>query len=382
MAQRSSVEAMKKSIGRAGLRARPADFFSTRRAGRDARPPIRIFSQTFLILVTILALVFSHDLAGQPETQTAPAMEPFTRQTYLMGTMLTMTIYGADEATAMSVSGEIIKTVEETEDQLSTWRSTSELSRLNAQPSGKPFPMTDSLCRLMQTLRERVDQTGGAFDPTVGRILQAWGIHQEIRIPTDAVLKNALSNTGFHYYNISLNTCDVVKTRDVLVDAGAFGKGEALDRVFALSTLRDFPPFLLNFGGQIAVWKKPPYNETWVSIIADPQDREGVSRIQVRFTDGSLSTSGQSEQQTWLKGQMVGHIVDPRTGRPVPGFGSVTVWSKSAMEADILSTALFVMGPENGAGWATSHHVAACFLTGKDTVFTPECKSIMTIIIK
>lgn len=338
-------------------------------------------SQCLRVQSSLLLLVAALLGTGQPETQTAPGIEPFTRQAYLMGTTLTLTIYEEDEVHALSVSGEIIKTVEETEDQLSTWRPASELSRINAQPPGKPFPMTGSLCRLMRTLRDKVDQTGGAFDPAVGRILQAWGIHREIRVPMDAELKEASENSGSRYYNISRN-CDLVKTREVLIDAGAFGKGEALDRVLALSALRDFPPLLLDFGGQIAVWKKPPHDKSWVSMIADPQDREHVSVVQVSITDGSLSTSGQSEQQTRVQGQMVGHIVDPRSGRPVPGFGSVTVWSQSALEADILSTALFVMGPEEGLTWATAHHVAACFLTGESVMFTQEAKTIMTIVIK
>lgn len=289
-----------------------------------------------------------------------------------------MTIHAGNEAAALDVSEEVVKSIEETEQQLSTWRPTSELSRLNAQPVGKPFPATASLCRLMRNLREEVEQSKGAFDPTVGRIVKAWGIHENLQVPTAASLREAVENTGFIYYSISSN-CEIEKARDVMIDAGAFGKGEALDRVLALASAGDFPPFLLNFGGQIAVWKKPPNSVDWESVLADPVDREKPSVIHARFTEGSISTSGQSEQQKEVGGKQIGHIVDPRSGEPVPAFGSVTVWSKSALEADVLSTALFVMGLDEGMRWAESHHVAACFQTGEAVFLTSSAESIMKI---
>jgi thiamine biosynthesis lipoprotein len=80
------------------------------------------------------------------------------------------------------------------------------------------------------------------------------------------------------------------------------------------------------------------------------------------MASGSLSTSGGSERDRRVQGQRIGHIIDPRTGRPSTFDGSVVVWSERGLAADIISTALYVMGPDEGLRWAEPRRIAACFL--------------------
>lgn len=133
------------------------------------------------------------------------------------------------------------------------------------------------------------------------------------------------------------------------VDSGGFGKGYALDRMLALTR----GEAMIDFGGQLVV------RGTHDVAIADPVRRD-QPLLALTLADASLSTSGDSEQP--------GHIKDPRNGESVRSRGSVSVIAADALTADILSTALYVMGPEEGLRWANEHGVAAIFITDSKLV--------------
>jgi thiamine biosynthesis lipoprotein len=150
----------------------------------------------------------------------------------------------------------------------------------------------------------------------------------------------------------------VTREADVIVDPGAFGKGEALERAEAV--LGD-SAWMIDLGGQVAVGGSAPGLGGWPVGIADPLDRTR-SLFELRMHGGSLSTSAGAERDVTVDGHRVGHILDPRTGRPAAFHGSVMVWHRHAMLADILSTTLFVMGPAEGIHWAEDHGISACYL--------------------
>ena len=106
----------------------------------------------------------------------------------------------------------------------------------------------------------------------------------------------------------------------------------------------------------------PTGRSAWDVSLADPQHRESPA-ISLGLASGSLATSAGSERDVTAGGQRIGHIIDPRTGQTRVAGYSVTVWHSSALAADMLSTALYVMGPEAGISWADSNGVAALFQT-------------------
>lgn len=134
-----------------------------------------------------------------------------------------------------------------------------------------------------------------------------------------------------------------------LLDAGGFGKGLALKKAGrSLSGRLDH--WLMNFGGQVLVSRGGAGR---VVDLADPRHR-GRSAGTLRVSGVSVATSSDSERFVRAGGRRLGHILDPRTGKPAPDFGSVTVVSADPLEADVMSTALFVMGPEEGLAFAAS----------------------------
>ena len=188
---------------------------------------------------------------------------------------------------------------------------------------------------------------GGAFDPGIGRILDARGFYGKRRTESAAPV------SGIRHLRLDPKTGQIFRTADIWIDSGAFGKGEALDRVHRDSRLKNLAPWIIDLGGQVMVHGLPPGKGYWTVDIAHPQKRDKVA-FALRLNSGSVSISGNSEQP--------GHIIDPATHKPVLFPGSVVVWNERALLADVISTALFVMGPEKGLRWAESRGIAACFV--------------------
>ena len=231
---------------------------------------------------------------------------------------------------------------------------------MNALPLHVPAPVSDRICRLISTLRFWSRKTAGAFDPAVGRLVDVWDLRGQGRQPSPEEISEALSNSGIE--RLDLAECVVERTADVRFDAGAFGKGVALRRVLAKSRAIGASPWLINFGGQIVISGLPPNQVAWDVELAAPGMGSGYFG-KVRLQEGSIATSGSFLRDRWVDGVRVGHILDPRSGRPAEFVGSVTVWAEDPLLADILSTALFVMGPREGLRWAEKENVATCYQT-------------------
>ena len=279
------------------------------------------------------------------------------REAYLMGTMASLEIHSADRGSGLDQLEEFLGIMERTDAELTTWKGDSTISRFNIAPLGVEFPLEAGTCRLVGKVVDLHQLSNGAFDPAVGRLLAAWGVYGSARLPTATELETSRSQSGLHLLSFSPEECLATRQGNILLDSGAFWKGEALDRVRAYSEENVLDPWLINLGGQVAVHGHPPGNDFWQVDISSPVDREKPYTT-LNLARGSLATSGNSE-----RGVEVGHILDPRTGQPSLFSGSVTVWHKQALVADALSTALHVMGSEEGIEWANLNEIAVCFIS-------------------
>jgi thiamine biosynthesis lipoprotein len=300
----------------------------------------------------------------------APPPTQVDRDAYLMGTRAHLAVWAAARAEGLTQLDKALLALEETEAELSTWREDSTISVLNRTPVGTVYQASASTCRLLGTLAGWHEESSGAFDPAIGALTAAWAIHEGGRVPAPGALAAARAASGFTHLEFDKLGCRMVRHANVAVDVGAFGKGEALDR--AAAVLGDVA-WMIDLGGQVSAGLPPPDRPGWDVAIAHPRDRSHPL-LRVSLRQGSLATSAGSERDHHVDGQRIGHILDPRSGRPAPFDGSVTVWHPSGLVADILSTALFVMGPELGAKWAEDRGIAACYLIPpavSDTCATP-----------
>lgn len=284
-----------------------------------------------------------------------------TRQVFLMGTRCTLVVYADERRKGLVELEGFVRILEQTERELSTWREDSVLSRLNRHPVGMAFVLDENLCPLFGRLLFWSRATGRAFDPGVGALIDVWGIRRDGgNWPSEQALESAQWRSGVEHLVLKTAPCRVIRERDVILDAGAFGKGEALDRVAAEALRRGTPPWLIDLGGQTIVGGTPSADRSWKISIAHPLKRKEPF-LEVKLDSGVLSTSGGSERSLLVNGQSINHILDPRNGQPAGFRGSVTVWHPRGISADILSTALYVMGPEEGLSWAEARDLAVCF---------------------
>ncbi len=253
------------------------------------------------------------------------------RARYLMGTVCEISV--SDSPGAESQIDAAFGEAARIERLLSTWREDSELSRLNR---GELSEASNELRQLLAIASSWRDRTGGAFEPRLWPLIDAWRIRQGGAPASRATIQAALRQ---------------IRSGHAPVEEGGFGKGYALDRMLAFLE----GPTVINFGGQLAV------RGTMMVTIADPEHRDAPV-IALRLRDGSLSTSSGSQKTFAVGARRFSHLIDPRTGEALPPRGSVSVIADDALSADILSTALYVMGQEEGLRWSEANSVAAVFI--------------------
>lgn len=277
----------------------------------------------------------------------APMPNPRTvdREVLAMGTRLQIHVEGPRaEAAAEGILAEIGRV----EAACSTWRPDSAWSKLNAA-GGCPVPMAPEWIQLLARAKGWSDRTQGAFDPVLMALLKAWGARAGGRVPPPRQLEEARAGSGAAHLELDPVAGTVrLRHRRAGIEEGAFLKGYALDNARNVAGELGNTRGWLDFGGQILAWG------TALEVrIADPDFRR-IPKVAIQLHNASMSTSGCSERGR--------HILDPRTGRPCEAWGTVSVVTASAFDADILSTALYVLGPEAGPEWADRHQVSALFL--------------------
>ena len=269
-----------------------------------------------------------------------------------MGTAFSLTISASTRDAALRASEAGVREIERIEALLSTWREDTPLARLNAAAPGIPTPVTPELFALLKRVFEWETRTDGAFDPAILPLVAAWGLRTGGRVPDEASLARALAASRATLFTLEEYSSSVTRGAALSgIDEGAWGKGWALDKAAEALSAAGSTSFVLDLGGQVLA-----KGEEASVAVAHPRDRtRAVARLRLR--DASASTSGNSERGVAVDGRRIGHLLDPRTGLPARGFGSVTVVAKDGLTADILSTAFFVLGPEKGL--ATSERLRA-----------------------
>lgn len=246
--------------------------------------------------------------------------------------------------------------------ELSRWQPDSEISRFNASRSMEPFRLSQALADTLRSAWDICRETDGAFDPTIGPLVDQWGFGpagEPARLPGAAAIAETAQRVGWQRVILSSNT--ITKTRpDIELDLNAVADGSAADRISNLLRAAGIANHLVDVGGEIVAAGASPQGNPWRIGIENPVERlsPGTS-IQgiVHLSGQTLATSG--SYRNWRRdpdGHRYAHILDPRRGRPVRSRTVlVSVLADSCLRADGLATALFVMGPEEGLAWVDRH---------------------------
>jgi len=285
------------------------------------------------------------------------------RARYLMGTICRIAAEHPLPGRAAPAMEAAFAEVARWESILSDYDKNSELSHLNALAFGAPFTCSRDLLLFLSVSLDLSARTGGAFDITVGPLVDLYDVRNRGRWPAAAEIGAALSRTGWRRLRLDVAASTArFLTAGMRLDPGAIGKGYALDAAGRVLRQHGVRWAVLDFGGQIlAVGGGPSRCGVPVEIAAFGRIAPAQGRIFLR--DSSASTSGNDERGRIVDGREMGHIFDPRNGAPADRALSVTVVAPTATLADALSTALFVMGPEEGSRAAFDLGIEARFTT-------------------
>lgn len=293
----------------------------------------------------------------------------FRRSQLIMGTTLEITIYVDNRRNADRIFSLAFSEAARIENLLSTYIEDSEISRLNLYAKSKPLVISIEVIDLLARSKEITRETRGAFDITVAPLIRLWKeAAGKNELPSINEIYKAKERVGAHYIEMNLEKQEVRLPEGVNINVGGIGKGFALDRVGRILLKNGIKSALLNFGGNILTVGIPPDKRYWIVHIRDPLDR--TKSISVLYlTGGAVSTSADYERGLYIQGNRYSHIIDPRTGRPVTGILSVTVVAPTATEADAFSTALYVLGFEEGGSFAKESSIAAMILAEGKEIF-------------
>jgi FAD:protein FMN transferase len=338
------------------------------RLSRNHKKPVPARSRRRRVAVLLpVAALWLLPAAAAPASQTARDAETVTRARFLMGTTLSIETTTPHADRIEDAFAEVARL----EGVMSNWKADSEIARLNREAAERTFVCTADLFRALSAALGWARATSGAFDPTVEPLVRRLGLRgPEGRLPGDADEGRVDSGSTIleppamvGWRHVVLDRADRGVRFDapgVGLDLGGIGKGIALDAAAAVLRRGGVTTALLDFGGQLLAFGSAPGGRGFRVGIADPADRS-LPALTLWLRDLSLATSGNGERSVQTPQGTVGHILDPRAGTPAPFTGTVTALAATATDADALSTALFVMGPERGLAWADRHGIAAIY---------------------
>jgi thiamine biosynthesis lipoprotein len=282
-----------------------------------------------------------------------------------MGTTYAVKLHVAGaKVDAGALQSQIDSLLERINGQMSTWRADSELSRFNSSRSPGWFPVSAETAFVVEAAAAISTLSHGAFDVTVGPIVNLWGFgpeRGEAGPPSEQQIQATMARVGYRYLAVRASPSALRKQRpDVYVDLSAIAKGFAVDEVARLLDEQHIQSYLVEIGGELRARGSKADGTPWKVAIEQPRSGERSVQSIVALRDHAIATSGDYRNYVEKDGKRYSHTINPRTGRPIDhGLASVSVVTDSAMRADALATAIMVMGPEEGYQLAVDEALAA-----------------------
>ena len=274
------------------------------------------------------------------------------------------------EDLAIDISGLLRQLDTET---FSTYASNSELSRFNRHGINIPFVVSSAMMEVLLMAQEISALSGGAFDVTVGPLVNLWGFGPDLTVfetvPAQSQIDGERARVGFQFLQISPSTQEIWKTRDIYVDLSAIAKGYAVDQLAEYLDQAGVDNYFLEIGGELKIKGLKPGGESWVPAIEAPV--EAVSQVyQIFYSRGdNIAIAGSGDYRNYFEeeGLRYSHEIDPRNGRPVTHeLAAAYVIDESTARADALATTYMILGPDAAEGLASRQEQAGYFIYKSD----------------
>ncbi len=318
------------------------------------------FSAAFLILFLGLIFLFAH---GGDEIQ---RLGGFT-----MGSSYELQIVDMPEGiSADQVATDVSELLSELDVKIfSTYAANSELSRFNRHAVNVAFIASARMIDVLLMAQEVSALSGGAFDSTVGPLVNLWGFgaHSQVfeTVPPQSQIDSAKARVSFQSLRISPASQEIRKTRDVYVDLSAIAKGYAVDQLAEYFDEAGVQNYFLEVGGELKIKGTKPASKAWIPAIEAPLDN--TSQVYQVFSSrgDNIAVAGSGDYRNYFEedGVRYSHEIDPRSGRPIAhNLAAAYVIDDSAARADALATAYMVLGLDEAKVLAERQGQAVYFI--------------------
>ena len=295
-------------------------------------------------------LLVSCSAPPAPPADPANQSRLVSREHVSMGAPVQISAYTTREADAVAAFDAAFAEFDRLDSLLSVWKEGSDVLRMNRSAGERPVSVSADTLDVLRQAIQAGDWTNGKFDITFGALSDVWKFDhdQDNRIPTPSEIAARLPLVD--YRNVVIDEkarTAFIRTRGARVHLGGIGKGFAVDHVVAILRSRGLTDFMVQSGGDLYVAGRRG-DRPWRLGIRDPRGPVDRTFAALELSDSTFSTSGDYERFFMQNGVRYHHLIDPDLGRPVKGTRGVTIVAKQATLADVLSTGVFVSGPEAG----------------------------------
>ena len=280
----------------------------------------------------------------------------------VMGTFVRVVAVAADSIIADKAIEGALAEIENVDKLMSDYKSDSEISQVNREGFARAVKVSRPTYEVLQRSIEFSKLTGGAFDITVGPLVDLWrSAKKKSAVPSEEELAAAKAKVGFEKVILDDQKQTVrFAVEGMRLDLGAIGKGYAVDKAIEAAQRAGALGAMVDLGGHIRCFGKPARGrKKWLIGLQDPKavknpefQAPGLSEsgilLTLKLTEQAVATSGDYQQFVLIEGRRYSHIINRRTGISAGGLSSVTIIADSATDADALATAVSVMGAEKG----------------------------------
>jgi len=291
-------------------------------------------------------------------------MRLFQRNELLMGNRFDLGVVGDDEVKANQALEKVIIEIKRIEALLSTYQSDSQINQVNEKAGISPVKVDEEVFNLVERAQRISELTQGAFDLSYGSLDKSfWNFDQNMKqLPSKELAKNAVHLINFKNIILDRTSGTVfLVEKGMRIGFGGIGKGYAADQAKKLLVKEGFMNGVVNASGDMCAWGKRADGEDWTVGISNPDfPRDILSEFSLN--DSAVATSGNYEKFVIIDGQKYSHTIHPKTGFPIHGIKSVTVFAPFAELADVLTTPIAVMGVEIGLHLMNQMNGVACII--------------------
>lgn len=309
----------------------------TQRTSTQRKSSIRAYIVVIVLILSQLGLK-AHAFSTQPDD-----LRGFREVRHVMGTLLDITLYHHDAKEARKLLDSAFSLAQRLDDLLSNYKSQSEVERLNQRAGAGKVKVSPELYDFLALSKELWKKTDGAFDVTVGPLMQLWKeAERKTTPPTPHALRGVVRLAGTHHLILYGNSEVELTQKGMTIDTGGIGKGYAVDQIAVLLKQTGVSSALINFGqSSIYAMGSPPHAHTWRLLLEFPgQSPVGILELK----DQALSASDAQGRFFEIAGRRYGHLIDPREGTPTTERAQAVVLARSAADAEALSKYVILRG--------------------------------------